>query len=432
MKRLLQLFGSLRRIFGKESPQKHSKEHLSKVNARGAGGASKKFPSFRQWRHFFVVLSKKEKVIFGVCFGIFLTSAVFLWFNFYFQHTVKGPANEGIFREGIVGQPKFINPLYLSTQDADRDIVEVLFSGLMKYDEKGELVEDLAKNYEIKDDGKTFEVYLKDEILWHDGKPLTADDVLFTLNLLQDPQYQSPLRIKWAGITAEKISESAVRFKLPKNYSGFLENLTLKILPKHIFEDIAPKNLPWSLLSKDYLIGSGPFKLKKIEQDNSGYIKKLALERNDSYFGKKPYLSQVVFTFYSSTESLLKDAEIGEVDGFSLTDSKYFEKSLKNFNVYSLALPRYFALFFNLKSSTVSSQKEVREALAFSIDQDEILQKVFLGKGKKANSPILSDFFGLKEPAEARGFNQQKAGKFLDQLGFKLDPSDGLRKKTNI
>ena len=412
MTRLLQFFISIKKIF--------------------IAGFLKKFPSTKQWRHFFVVLSKKERVWFLLLLITFFASAIFLWFNFYFTHTTESPANSGIFKEGVVGQPKFINPLYLSTQDVDRDIVEILFSGLMKYNTQGELVNDLIKNYEIKDDGKTFEVYLKDKIFWHDGKPLTADDVIFTLNLLQDPQYQSPLRIKWAGIAAEKINDGGIRFKLPKKYSGFLENLTLKILPKHIFQDVAPKNLPWSLLSKDYLVGSGPFKLKKIDQDKSGYIKKLTLERNKFYFDKKPYLSQLVFNFYASPEELIKNAEISEIDGFSLTDSQYFEKSIKGFTLNSIELPRYFALFFNLKSAGLVSQKNFRQALGFATDQNEILQKVFMGKGKIANSPILSDFFNLKEPNNPNSSNSQKAGEILDQLGYKLNTSSGLRAKTTV
>ena len=130
------------------------------------------------------------------------------------------PAFGGVYREGLVGQPRFINPIYLSTQDVDRDLVEVLFSGLMKYNEKGELVEDLAASFEIKEDGKVFEVLLRDNIFWHDGEPLTSGDVIFTIDLIQDPQYQSPLRIKWFGVRTEKISEKGIRFRLPEKYAG--------------------------------------------------------------------------------------------------------------------------------------------------------------------------------------------------------------------
>jgi peptide/nickel transport system substrate-binding protein len=393
----------------------------------------KYFPSFYQWGQFFNVLNKREKVIFFVLFCLIITSGVFLNLNFYLKNTTPQPAFGGIYREGVVGQPRFINPLYLSTQDVDRDLVELLFSGLMKYNEEGKLVKDLIKEYKIEENGKVFEVSLRNNIFWHDGKPLTVDDIIFTVNLIQDPQYQSPLRIKWFGITAEKISDNTVRFKLPKEYSGFLENLTLKILPKHIFENFDPKNLPWRLVSEKYLIGSGPFKLKKLVQDKSGYVKEIILERNENYYGKKPYLKEIVFVFFAEEKELLGAAENGEIDGFSLTTLGYFDQSLQNnFNSLTLSLPRYFAVFFNLKKEGIFSEKPLREALAFATNRDEILNEVFLNKGEKVFSPILPNFFGFSPPSTIYEFNKEKAQELLEKEGFKINPETLKREKIEI
>ena len=334
----------------------------------------KYFPTLGQWGQFFNALSKREKIAFFIFFGLAIFSGIFLNLNFYFKNTEIVPAFGGVYREGLIGQPRFINPLYLSTQDVDRDLVELLFPGLMKYNEKGELVKDLIKEYKIKENGKVFEVSLRDNVFWHDGKPLTADDVIFTVNLIQDPQYQSPLRIKWFGIGIEKISDNTLLFKLPEKYSGFLENLTLKIIPKHIFENLGPKNLPWELTSEKYLIGSGPFKLKKIIKDKSGYIKQILLERNRNYYEKKPYL----------------------------------------------------------KEKGIFSEKSVREALAFSVNKKEILEKVFLGKGKEVSSPILPDFFGFSSPSHLYQFDPKKAETLLEKEGFKINPETLKREKIEV
>ena len=391
------------------------------------------FPTSTQWGQFFNVLSKKEKIAFFIFFGLAIFSGTFLNLNFYFKNTEIVPAFGGVYKEGVIGQPRFINPLYLSTQDVDRDLVELLFSGLMKYNEKGELVKDLIKEYKIKENGKVFEVTLRDNVFWHDGKRLTADDVIFTVNLIQDPQYQSPLRIKWFGIGTEKISDNTLLFKLPEKYSGFLENLTLKIIPKHIFENLGPKNLPWELTSKDYLIGSGPFKLKQIVKDKSGYIKQILLERNRNYYGKKPYLKEISFFFFSEQNEVLEAARRGEIDGFSLIDLEYFDEVPKeNFLLYSLPLPRYFALFFNLKEKGIFSEKSLREALALSVNKKEILEKVFLGKGKEVSSPILPNFFGFSPPAHLYQFDPKKAETLLEKEGFKINPETLKREKIEV
>ncbi len=362
-----------------------------------------------------------------------IISGIFLNLNFYFKNTEVAPAFGGVYREGLVGQPRFINPIYLSTQDVDRDLVEVLFSGLMRYNEKGELIEDLAASFEIKEEGKVFEVLLRDNIFWHDGEPLTSGDVIFTIDLIQDPQYQSPLRIKWFGVRVEKISEKGIRFRLPEKYAGFLENLSLKIVPKHIFEDLAPQNLPWELVSEKYLIGSGPFKFKKITQDKSGYVRELTLERNEKFWGKKPYLEEISFLFFQDAEEVISQAQVGEIQGFSITDPKNFDLSTeKNFEGYFLSLPRYFAVFFNLKQEGLFKEKSLREALRLALNKDEILRDVFLSKGEVVTSPILPEFFGFAAPSKIYQFDVEEAKEILEEQGFKINPETGQREKIVI
>ncbi len=389
----------------------------------------RKLPSTRQWKQFFKLLNKTEKKVFSLLASLAFISLITLTVTLFITNTEVMADHGGTLREGIVGQPRFINPLYLAGQDTDRDIVEVLFSGLMKYDQKGGIVNDLTESYEIKDQGRIVELTLKPDLYWHDKEPLTADDVVFTINLVQEPQAQSPLRIKWMGIVVEKMASHQIRFRLPKKYAGFIENLTLKILPKHILDDIAPADLAWELMSQKRLIGSGPFQFKKINQNKNGGIGEIILEKNNLYYGNKPFLNELHFVFYNSTKDLIKGARTGEIDSFALSDTKYFSEVENVFDYTQIKVPRYFSLFFNLEQDNIFKEKNIREVLAYGINYDQIINQVFLGKSQKAISPILPEFFNFNPPNAIYSFNKEKAETLLDEAGYLINPETGIREK---
>ncbi len=391
----------------------------------------KHFPNCSQWKRFFNTLSKKERNLFFIFFLLAIVSGIFLQLNFYFKNTETLPDFGGEYKEGVVGQPQFINPLYLSDNDVDRDLTELIFSGLLKYSEKGEIINDLAQSYEIINNGKEYEFQLKDNLFWHDGEPLTADDVLFSVELAQYPQYKSSLRVEWLGVKT-KIEDNKIIFQLQNEYSSFLETVCrLKILPKHIFQDVSidQLNLPGVLISKEYIIGSGPFKVKKINKDSSGQIEKITLERNKEFYLEKPFLAKISFYFYKKVEDLIKAGRLGEIDGFSISNPKYIDVLEKEgLNLNHLSLPRYFALFFNLKNSKIT--KEIREVLSYAIDKEEILEKVFLSEGEIVNSPVLPDYYDLLEPELTFEFNIEKAEEILEELGYQKNPETGQREKS--
>jgi len=391
-----------------------------------------KLPSKSQWWQFFKILTKKERVVFFVFLFLFSSSSLFLTVNFYFENTKIQPAEGGQYIEGVVGSPRFINPIYVAS-DVDRDLVELIFSGLMKYDGEGKIIPDLAKEYKILEDGKVYEFYLKENLLWSDGKPLTADDVVFTIKTIQNPEIKSPLRVNWLGVEVEKISENALRFRLKGSSAVFLENCTLKIMPEHIWKDISPQNF---LLTIKNLkpIGSGPFQLKNLNQNEQGQIISLDLVRNPKYFKEGPNLSQVAFYFFKNEEDLIKSYKKGEIKGFSLTSIKNFTNTLEGGGgvvVYSLSLPRYFAIFFNpdynppatlpaesRAPAKIFSEKEVRQALSYGVNKEEILREVLADRGKIVQSPILPEIYGLRPPTVSYEFNLEKAKEILKNAGF--------------
>jgi len=371
----------------------------------------KKLLSLAGWRQFLKILSKKEKFIFFLFFFLFLTSFIFLLINFYFKNTEIQPAEGGIFIEGMIGSPRFINPIYALTFDIDRDLIEFIFSGLMKYNNQGQIVSDLVKEYEVDAQGKVYILSLKENIFWSDGQPLTANDVIFTIKTIQNPEIKSPLRVSWLEVEVEKISDLKIRFELKKPYRPFLENLTLKIIPEHIWKDISPQNFPLVIYNLKP-VGSGPYKFKNIIQDQQGNVKSLTLIKNQNYFDKKPYISQIIFKFFNSEEELIQSIKKRKIKGFSINYPS------KNNLVKIFSLPRYFAVFFNPEKSKLLDKKNIRKVLNYGTNKEEIIKETLSDYGKRVDSPILPEIYGFSLPSKIYQFDLEKAKNILDEAGF--------------
>lgn len=400
-----------------------------------------KFPSFSQWKQIFTVLKKQEKATLLIFFLLAASSFVFLVLSFYINNTKIAPALGGDHIEGVVGQPRFINPLYGETNDVDRTLIELVFSGLMTYDKSGQLVADLADSYKISEDGKIYDFKLKDKIFWHDGKPLTVDDIIFTIKTIQNSDYKSPLRANWIDVDIEKTSEKSVRFKLKSPYNAFLENCTVKIIPHHIWSSIPPENF---LLSPYNLqpIGSGPFQFLELSQTDTGFIKTLYFQSNRRYYNKPAFINNISFEFFEKRDDLIEAALSKEIDGFSLAalnngeaeaEGEAIQSWLKNdtFYAYSFYLPRYFAVFFNNQKSSLFSDSNLRKAFTLSVNKEELIQKISDSTKNNINrvdSPVLSDFFNYQNASVIYDFDTDKAKELLDKSGFK-DNGQGAREK---
>jgi ABC-type transport system substrate-binding protein len=392
----------------------------------------KKWPSRNQWKQFFKILTKGQKIRFFILLLLTLISFAFLSITFYFENTKIEPALGGTYIEGIVGQPQFINPIYSSVNDIDRDLVQLIFSGLIEYDQEGNLYPGLAQGMpEVKEEGKVFEITLKENLVWDDGKPLTADDIIFTIKTIQNADYNSQLRPVWVGVEAEKISDRTIRFRLKNPSASFVENLTLKIIPKHIWQDIPSSNFR-SAVYNLRPVGSGPFQFKEIKQEvvnNIAFIKSVALTRNPNYFSGAPKIQDITFYFFETEENLLKESKKNEIKGFSISSIKNYNASKNNnFSEKHLFQPRYFAVFFNPEKSKALSQTEVRKALNYGTNKKEILDKIFSGQGKTVDSPILPEFYGFSSPSIIYEFDVEKAKDILNKAGFAETPERNREK----
>ena len=377
-----------------------------------------RWPSKKQWVQFFFVLTRKEKMAFFVCLCLFLGSGLFLAINGYLQSTEVRPSAGGKYVEGVVGSPRFINPIYSQGSDVDRNLVEIIFSNL---------VPDLTRELKVKDDGNVYEIYLREDVFWHDGEKLTADDVIFTVKTIQNPDYKSPLRANYLGIEVQKINDYALSLKIKDPYSAFLERLEdLKIMPEHIWQNISPQNF---LLTNHNLrpIGSGPYQFKELKQNSLNAIVSLDLIKFKNYFEKdsqKPYLSEISFRFFASEADLLNSARQGEIDGFAVVSPNDFNLfSNGGFNEFSLSLPRYFAVFFNPDKSKFLADANIRKALNYATDKTAIVRDVLLNRGEVVDSPILPEIYGYLIPTTTYEFAPEKVQPLLEKAG--------LQKKDN-
>lgn len=395
-----------------------------------------RWPKKSQWQQFFKILTLPEKITFLIFLFLFLSSGIFLLINFYFKNTKLVPAKGGEFIEGVIGVPRYINPIYAPFSDVDMDLTELIFSGLMKYGGNRKIEPDLAEDYQILEDGKVYQFQLRDNLFWHDGTPLTVDDIIFTIETIQNPEIKSLLRTSWLGVEMEKISDNTLRFKLKNSSAVFLENCTLKIIPKHVWANIPPSNFSLTLLANLNPVGSGPYKFASLLQNKEGKIVSLDLIENPYYYSQKPYLPKISFRFYDKPEEVIRAFRMGEIKGFGLSNIKDLISNLKDLNGPSqdlnlslFSLPRYFAVFFNLKNSKVLAEKDVRIALNYATNKKEFLTELFLDQGKIIDSPILPAFYGFEKPEEIYPFDLEKGKEILEGIGFKDEDGDGFREK---
>lgn len=390
---------------------------------------SLKWPTKYQWSQIFKISSKKELTVLLISAIILFGSIAAIGINYYYKNSVVSPGIGGTYSEALVGTVQYLNPLLSSTNEIDRDITRLVFAGLLKYDANGNLIPDLAEKYTILDDGKTYEVKLKQKIYWHDQKPLNADDVIFTIETLQDPAYRSPERKGWEGVTVEKVDDYTVRFKLKNAYAPFLQKLTLGLIPKHIWETIQPENFT---LNENNLkpIGAGPYQFESIEKTKSGLVKSIKFKIHNQHYTKSGFIEHVNFLIYQSQDEAVKALSYGDVDGLGLFSAQDKTKVPGDTKIYSVEIPRYYSIYFDSERNNLLADKTIRQALAESIDKNELVKKILLGEGSAIDSPLPQNIFGDSSSIVKYNFNIDTAKSILKKSGWTDKNNDGVREKT--
>jgi len=341
-------------------------------------------------------LSKIERGIVLFFAGILLITTILYVFGLFFVKKTTTPVFGGTFVEGAVGEIRTLIPI-LKQNETEKDITKLIFSSLVKTNDKKEIVGDLAEKWEISQDGKRYTFYLR-EANWQDGAKLTADDVLFTISLILNPEAKSPFINAFKEVEIKKADDKTVVFNLQMPLAPFLGSLTVPILPKHLLFQIPPGQLATSSFAKKP-IGSGPFKLTKIEQQREGTS--ITLKANKGYYLKSPYINKFIFKIYRNKEELLKAFSKKQILGFLDGENEQADG-------YKIILPYYKVIFFNCDSPNLD--KATRQALVLATNKQEILSNIKWAE--QIDSPILPNFLGYKEVARPT-YDLEKAKSIL-------------------
>lgn len=322
-------------------------------------------------------LSRGDRAILYALAGLVVAASLLGLYALERSLLVEVPAYGGSLIEGEVGSPQFINPL-LAISDADRDLATLTHAGLMGLSGTGTLVPVLAESYIISNDGKSYTFILRKDARFSDGTPVTAQDVVFTIQKAQDPALKSPEYADWTGVNVVAIDAHTVRFTLAKPYAPFLGLTTLGILSSRLWQNVSSSEFPFSTLETSP-VGAGPFKVESVSRDATGLVKSVSLATNPYYVLGRPYLDGIDFNFYSRTEDLVSAVASGAVESAYDVPSK---------DALTAPYARVFGVFFNPSEKQVYARAEVRKALALALDRSTIVQSVLGGYATAIMGPV--------------------------------------------
>lgn len=377
------------------------------------------FPSWIQWRLLRRVLSVRELRILGLVIligAVGLLSGIGLLIR---PHLMSAPAAGGTVSEALIGAPKFINPLFASSNDVDRDLSALIFSGLFRLDEKLEPQPDLAEQYQWLEPGKKLQVSLRKDIRFHDGQPLTAEDIVFTYQAIKQPEYHSPLAGTYRHISVSRVDDETVIFETDQVDPYLLYELTLGILPGHLWEDIPPSGAQLAEANVRP-IGSGPYRAVAFTRDAKGRILTYHLQRYDRFYGLRPNVQDWQFRFYADREQALTALRSNQVDALAFLPWGEVDKlNHPTLNSIGLELPQETVAFFNTKDALLQDER-IRRALDLAVDRHELQDLV------GAHTQVVSGPFPFAA-ATSTPVDLDNARALLERAGWKLKEGESVR-----
>ncbi len=371
-----------------------------------------------------------------ISLGVVILATLLIYVALTFTSQPR-PGPGGTYIEGMVGQVHAINPLLCQLNDVDRDLCALVFNGLLYLDKNGVPQPDLAaRPVEISPDGLVYTVTLRTNVRWQDGQPLTADDVLFTINLLKNPDFPGPQNQAdlWRTVEVSRVNPYNVSFTLQEPFAPFPDYLTLGILPEHILRNVPVADF----LSADFNlhpIGTGPFKVEEVGT-LGGQVDHILLAANSQYFSDPPFLDRVEIKFYADDNAVFSAYRAGQVQGIAKVAYADLPRlrEYPKLNVFSAPLASYTLIFFNLSSPDVPffQDKPVRQALSLALDRQKIIDQALGGNGIVVRGPILPDTWAFDPTLPIPQPDLNRARALLDSAGWKVNrggsssPSGGV------
>ncbi len=341
---------------------------------------------------------------------------------------VVQPSTGGVYTEAIVGNFGRLNPVLSFYNSADRDVNALIFSGLVRFDDRGLPVADLAESWGYSKDGMAYNFSIRQDAVWHDGEPVSSEDITFTVELLRDENLPIPedLRELWKEIEIIIIDESTIQFRLPEPFAPFLDYLAFGVLPKHVLEDVPVE----ALIDDDFNlepIGSGPYKLDHLLTED-GVIQGLVLSAFDDYYATRPFIDEFVVRYYADESSALAAYRAGEVLGISQITSDTLNEVLQEpeLNLYTGRLPQLTMIYFNLDDPRLPFFQDaaLRRALLMSLNRQRMVDTAMAGQAILADGPIFPGTWAFYDGLERIPYDPDAAVQLIKEAGYTI-PTEG-------
>ncbi|MCJ7536045.1 MAG: peptide ABC transporter substrate-binding protein [Anaerolineales bacterium] len=344
------------------------------------------------------------------------------------------PSAGGVYSEALIGSFNRFNPVLDYTNPVDQDVDRLIFSSLLRFDDRGIPVNDLIESMGISQSGQNYNVSLRPNAVWHDGQPLTSDDVVFTISLMRSEELPLPddIRSLWQEVEAEALDEHTLQFRLPEPYAPFLDYLTFGILPQHLLGDLSPEEIINSEFNLQP-VGSGPFRFDNFLVDGD-QISGVALTAFEDYYHDPAFIEQFIFKYYPDPESAITAYQSGEVLGISQVTNDILPQALEepNLNMHSGQVPLLSMIFLNLDNPQVPYFQDinVRRALLMGIDRQRIITQLNEGQATLAHGPVFPGSWAYYDGIEKIDYDPEGAINILRSAGYSI-PASGNQVRTN-
>lgn len=346
----------------------------------------------------------------------------------YRATTVLVPDSGGVYREGVAGSPRYLNPVLAAGNDVDRDIVALVFEGLTVADSKGQIQPRLATSWEVSSDSLRYTFHLREDVRWQDGVPLTADDVVFTVGLMRSPDLngrQSAVDL-WNAVQVERPDAHTVVLVLQEPFAPFLHLTTFGLLPAHLLKDVPPADLASHSFNL-HPVGTGPFMVREVTDQH------VLLGVNGSYYGTRPYLDAVEIRLYPDYASVYAAYTRGEIQGISHLSATDADKAAANpsLNLFCTPLSGYGLVFLNLEHP-IFQEREVRLALLLATDRQLLVSHILHHQAIVADGPVPVTSWAYSASATSYTYDPQAAIALLEKAGWVDQDGDGVREKGRL
>ena len=337
---------------------------------------------------------------------------------------VPEPQQGGVYSEALVGKFQRLNPVLDYYNSADRELNRLLFSRMITFEERGIPKLELVETYGISQDGTIYNITLRPDVKWHDGKPLTTNDILFTINMIRDGEGVVPddIRTFWIEVDVKTLSETTIQFRLEEPFAPFLDYLSFGILPEHLLSDLSFEQMIASGFNLQP-VGSGPYAFEGLITENN-QIEGVILRANQDYFEEPPLIEQMVFRYYENSSEALKAFQDGMVQGISNVDPSILGEVLidPDLALYTAREPRLTLIFFNLKNQEVPFFQDVniRKALLSGLNRQKMVDKIFNSQAIIADGPILPGTWAFYDGIKSVAFDPNMATQLIKDAGYVL------------